>query len=225
MPFDPNSVLELGDSFLYEYTCANGHANKRYLAVPRYAILFDMGICAYLDGYYREAALDFAATYERFHEYCIYLMLCKKKSITDERVESLWKQMAVQSERQYGAFTVLFFMETDELPYVLPSKAIEFRNAVTHKGKFPSKEETYNYAFQVAEYVKYNINKLTDFYGFDIRGMYPAINEVRKKQRGNSDERIEGHVFPTVITQYSCGNSFESTIETFKRQFHNNYVK
>ena len=225
MPFDANSVIELTNNYCYEFTCRKGHKNKFFLAVPRYAILFDMGISAYLDGYYREAALDFAACYERFHEYCIYLLLWDGNLHQGDDLEKLWKRMAQQSERQVGAFTALYYKHLKELPDPLPQNAVEFRNNVTHKGYFPSKEETYNYAFQVAKYVKAIISRLTDNYGFDQRGNFPALNELRKNKLRNQGERIEGHFMMTVITQFSCGNGFDESIELFKKQFHNNYEK
>ena len=133
--------------------------------------------------------------------------------------------MAQQSERQVGAFTALYYKHLKELPDPLPQNAVEFRNNVTHKGYFPSKEETYNYAFQVAKYVKAIISRLTDNYGFDQRGNFPALNELRKNKLRNQGERIEGHFMMTVITQFSCGNGFDESIELFKKQFHNNYEK
>lgn len=220
IPYDPNSSIELTDNYYYEFTCNRGHNNKFFLALPRYAILFDMGVSAYLEGYWREAVLDFAASYERFHEYCIFLMLWSDNELQNENLTTLWKRMAYQSERQLGAFTALFYRHLGMLPVELPQKAVEFRNAVTHKGKFPSKEETYRYALQIAEYIKATITKLSERYGFDLRGNYPALVEARKHGNG-----IEGHLHMTVITQYCCGNDFDKSIEMLKRQFHNFYEK
>lgn len=220
MPYDPNSLVELTDSYYYEFTCQKGHKNKFFLALPRYAILFDMGISAYLDGYYREAVMDFAASYERFHEYCIYLILWNEKSLQSDDLAVLWKQMAHQSERQLGAFTALYYKQLGKIPVDYPRKAVEFRNDVTHKGYFPTKEETYQYALNVAEHIKAIIPTLSEHYGFDPRGNYPALRIAQEKGGG-----VEGHLYPTVITQYSCGNDFDESIERFKKQFHNYYEK
>ena len=220
LPYDPNSIVELTDNYYYEFTCQKGHKNKFFLALPRYAILFDMGISAYLDGYYREAVMDFAASYERFHEYCVYLILWNEKASQTDDLTALWKRMAYQSERQVGAFTALYYKQLGELPVEFPRKAVEFRNNVTHKGCFSTKEETYKYAFYVAEYIKAIISKLSERFGFDPRGNYTAFRIAQKEGAG-----IEGHLHPTVITQYSCGNDFDESIEMFKKQFHNYYEK
>ena len=220
MPYDPNSIVDLTDSYYYEFTCRKGHKNMFFLALPRYAILFDMGISAYLDGYYREAVMDFAASYERFHEYCINLILWNEKSLQTDDLTILWKRMSHQSERQLGAFTALYYKQLGDLPDEFSQKAVEFRNKVTHRGYFPTREEAYSFALNVAEYVKAIIPKLSEHYGFDPRGNYPALRIAHEKGIG-----VEGHVHMTVITQYSCGNDFDESIEMFKKQFHNNYEK
>ncbi len=220
LPFDANSIIDLTDNYCYDFVCANGHENHFFLAVPKYAILFDMGISAYLDGYYREAVLDFAACYERFHEYCIYMLLWQENSFSDDELSNLWKTISSQSERQLGAFTALFFNKIRKLPVRLTDNTIHFRNDVTHKGKFPTKQETYDFALAVANYVKANINEISTRHGFDIKGVYPAVRESVQKKR-----KYQAHAFMTVITQYSCGNDFDESIELFKRQFNSHYQK
>lgn len=219
-PFDITTALDLKDDYCYEFTCSQGHKNKFFLAVPKYALLFDMGMSAYLDGYYREATLDFAACIERFHEFCIYLMLWNDKSLQSDELTQLWNKMKQQSERQYGAFLALYYQRTGRLPQMLSTSMVEFRNNVTHKGAFPSKEQTFDYARKVADYIKDNVNRISSFYGFDIQGQYPAIKEAMKK-----GPNYISHMFPTIITQYSGGNSFEDSIRLFQGQFKNNYVK
>lgn len=219
-PFDITTALEMKDDYCYEFTCSQGHNNEFFLAVPKYALLFDMGMSAYLDGYYREATLDFAASIERFHEFCIYLMLWNEKSFHSDDLTRLWNQMKKQSERQYGAFVALYYHRTSRLPQMLSNSLVSFRNDVTHKGAFPSKEKTFWYAQQVADYIKENINSISSFYGFDVQGQYPALKEA--SERGGN---IKSHMFPTIITQYSYGNSFEDAIKLFRAQFNNNYAK
>ena len=220
LPFDVNRAIEIKDEYCYEFTCSQGHKNEVLLSIPRYALLFDMGMSAYLDGYYREATLDFAASIERFHEFCIYLMLWNDNSLQSDELTKLWNQMKKQSERQYGAFVALFYQRTGRLPQVLSNSMISFRNDVTHNGAFPSKEKTFSYAKHVADYIKDNVNSISSSYGFDIQGQYPAIKEANKKGR-----YYRGHAFPTIITQYSYGNSFEESIHQFQGQYHNNYEK
>lgn len=220
LPFDISGVLDLKDDYCYEFTCPQGHNNAFFLAVPKYALLFDMGMSAYLDGYYREASLDFAASIERFHEFCIYSMLWNDKTLKSDDLTQLWNQMKKQSERQYGAFVALFFKCTGSLPQALSTSMITFRNDVTHKGAFPDQEKTDWYAKKVADYIKDNLNMLSQIDAFNIKGQYPALKEAR--QNGKC---VLGHAFPTIISQYVHGNSFEDSIRLFRAQFKNNYVK
>ena len=156
-----DSVQDIPDNQIFEFCCPAGHKNKIHLQNPRYELLFDMGLSAYKDGYYREACLDFAACIERFHEYCLYVMLEDKRE-EDKReffqdtsiIENMWKLISAQSERQYGAFVVLYTKMFGQVPVNQTRKYIEFRNDVTHKGKFPDGNETIDYAKYVAKYIE-----------------------------------------------------------------------
>ena len=218
IPWDPNCIMELDDRDYYEFTCQNGHNNCFFLSMPRYTVLYDMGYCAFQNGFYREAVLDFAASYERFNEYCIYVMLWEKDTPIKKEIETIWKELARQSERQLGAFISLFYKTTNKMPTLMQNAQISFRNDVTHKGLFPTEEKTYEYALCVANYIKNNITEISDRFGFDYRGLYPTFMKLMKTKK-----KSQGFLFPTLITQYSCGNSFEQSVKFFNGQFKNHY--
>ena len=61
-PDEMHYSIEITDKLLYEFYDVNGKLNRFFITNPKYELLFDMGMCAYLKGFYREAVLDFAAS-------------------------------------------------------------------------------------------------------------------------------------------------------------------
>ena len=78
VPHGKQYSIEITDKLLYEFSCKNGHLNRFFITNTKYELLFDMGLCAYLNGFYREAVLDFAASLERFYENCINIFLIER---------------------------------------------------------------------------------------------------------------------------------------------------
>jgi hypothetical protein len=58
------STVEFTDDGLYEATCPKGHKSITILQQRKFEILFDIGIYAINDGYYREAISSFTASLE-----------------------------------------------------------------------------------------------------------------------------------------------------------------
>src|SRR5262249_54819225 len=106
------------------------------------------GGMAFLDGYYREAVASFAVALERFHEYWLRATLLQI-DVSPTVIDSMWKHMAKQSERQYGAFLALSLRETGNVARTLTDKSVRFRNDIVHKGLFPSAKEAHDYGEEV----------------------------------------------------------------------------
>jgi hypothetical protein len=122
------------------------------LEATKYSILFDFGVIAIMDGYYREAISSIATSLERLYEFFIRVV-CTKHAIPFESVDKNWKHVGNQSERQLGAFCFLYLLETGK-PAVLPKDDwVQFRNKVVHKGYLPTKEETLKYAEIIHDYM------------------------------------------------------------------------
>jgi hypothetical protein len=145
---DELTYVELRDDAYYDIECGQGHRGSVLFTVEKFAVLFESGAMALLDGYTREAVSSFAASLERFYEYWIRVALFGS-GVTPESIESGWKLVARQSERQYGAFCVLYQREFGEVPVGLSTKRIEFRNDVIHKGYVPRRAEVEEYASDV----------------------------------------------------------------------------
>lgn len=116
---------------------------------------------ALADDYYREAVGSFAASYERFMELFIRIVL-KANGTPDDELANGWKKISRQSERQLGAFITLFVLEFGTQPPLLANAHIELRNNVIHQGYCPTKEECLKYGRAVLDSIRQTIKVLYD---------------------------------------------------------------
>jgi hypothetical protein len=195
-PHDRNIYLNevpVGNSNVYEFTCKQGHLCVMQVQNPRFEVIFESGILAIRDGYFREAVFDFAIALERFYQYSISYFLCRKvlgtayDYLTDnlfDEYEAMWDAMSKQSERQIGAFYSLFFSEFDKpcpifsshwlktcagIELKVDNKKVDpiyFRNIVVHQGYTPTKEQALLYGEAVNKYMQSLLVKYweTDFF-------------------------------------------------------------
>ena len=206
------------DDYLYDFTCKNGHENHVALSNHKYELLFDSGICALDDGYYREAVADFAASLERFYEFCIRMILISTTENGIENFNNLWKEMYRQSERQYGAFVALYTSFMGKAPETL--KNVDFRNNIIHKGEFPSKEKTLEYAKYVSERIK-NIYSALEEKCEMWQASFIIADKVFKSGKHSSSTG-----FSTFLSRYiSSDNSFEEVLDGFRKNLDIFYLK
>lgn len=173
----PKYDIELTGSCVYELTCEKDHKSVYVLHNQTFELLFEMGIYALHDGYSREAASNFAVAVERFHEFCIKVLaheqgigpLVNSEPETwkmtndydfDKEYNAAWKAMSSQSERQYGAYIMLYLITFKKAPVLLRNSDISFRNDVTHKGLFPTQKRTREYAQTVFDYIRTKLIEL-----------------------------------------------------------------
>ncbi|MPW25507.1 hypothetical protein GC105_06870 [Alkalibaculum sp. M08DMB] len=156
--------VTINDSGIYKMTCDRGHTSYTMLQNEKFEILFDMGIYAFQDGYYRESISSFVASLERFYEYSIRLF-CTINKIDDDVVSSTWKNVSAQSERQFGAYCFLYLLIMGEPPKVIANKYTTFRNKVIHKGYIPNENETVEYAKVIYDFIMNEIIKYQSKYG------------------------------------------------------------
>lgn len=132
-------------------------------------ILFDMGGMALLDGFTREAVTAFAAALERAYELYIRVIFALSNDppkfnaetgqptsfhTLDTIFEPLWKQqLGNMSERQLGAFSVLFALNERAEPLLLSSDLVGFRNKCAHKGVIPSRAKALEYGREVMKII------------------------------------------------------------------------
>lgn len=214
------STQDFLDDYLYDFTCKNGHENHVALSNHKYELLFDSGICALDDGYYREAVADFAASLERFYEFCIRMILISTTENGIENFNKSWSEIHKQSERQYGAFCVLYTFVMDRVPPKPNDNKVNFRNKVIHQGKFPSKVETLDYAKYVSERIK-NIYSALEEKCEMWQASFIIADKVFK-----SGKHYSSTGFSTFLSRYiSSDNSFEEVLDEFRKDLDMFYLK
>jgi hypothetical protein len=149
----PIAAVEFRDDGRYEVACPKGHRAIVFLQQQKFEILFDIGAYAIADGYHREAVSSFTASLERFYEFFIRALMLQK-SIDPEVIDAAWRTVAAQSERQLGAFTLLYTLEFGRPPQLLSGPRIAFRNDVVHKGRIPTRPEALEYGQAILEVVR-----------------------------------------------------------------------
>jgi hypothetical protein len=213
------SYVELRDDAYYEVECRQGHRRSVIFTDHKFEVLFESGAMALLDGYTREAASSFAASLERFYEYWIKAALLAGGT-TPEMLDDCWKLVAAQSERQYGAFCVLYQREYGRRPTVLPNKRVEFRNNVIHRGYIPQRTEVVEYASDVlrmivalyAELYETRYKGISDLDGIELGKAY-----WRAPDRAKLSTVAIATVFSGVAA--SKGQmSFEAALEELERR-------
>jgi hypothetical protein len=145
-------VVEIADQNHYEAKCSAGHVSAISLQGFKFEILFEMGAVALIEGYHREAVANFAGSIERFGEFYIELMSLMAGNDVDE-FQECWKLLSRQSERQLGALAFAYFQKNNRALKYLPSKMIEFRNDVIHKGYIPTFAEASKYGQSVLSFI------------------------------------------------------------------------
>ena len=112
--------------------CSAGHRTAVVIPSPKFEILLESGATALIEGFTLEACASFSAALERFYEFALRVVSLAR-GVSPELYAKMFAEMARQSERQLGAFMLLFAIEFGE-PYRLDQKITEFRNSVIHKG-------------------------------------------------------------------------------------------
>lgn len=155
--FEPNRqvrsrIFSLPDSFALNLTCDNGHATSVVISNFRFELLFKFALSAISDGYYREAISSFSATLERFYEFFLRVLFHKQHG-SFENFDAFWNKVKNSSERQIGAFCAILSFQTGTAGPLLSSNDSALRNAVVHKGKFPSRDEAIEFGQAIADIV------------------------------------------------------------------------
>jgi hypothetical protein len=144
----------LVDEGAYEVVCPMGHRNWVALQQLKFELLYEAGVSAIVDGYYREAVSSFAAALERFFEFYVRVH-CEGTGVGQSSAfDKVWKGVASQSERQLGAFMFVYLLKNGAPAPMLAGKQVEFRNAVIHKGRFPTVDEAVDYGDAVANLIQ-----------------------------------------------------------------------
>jgi hypothetical protein len=180
-------------------------------------LLYEAGIAALTEGQHRDAAFNFAAAYERYLEYSLkVLLIFKNKSFNKEEFKIVWKQLSKQSERQYGAFWMLYFNVFNQAPPAFDKKFLDsrgiklgiegndpvnFRNIVTHQGYTPSYNQAVSYGEAVWQYIA-ELMRLGREFSPDYNGamFYAADNNTYHEIKADYSLITKGLGMQGIIT-------------------------
>jgi hypothetical protein len=186
-------LCTIRDDGIYEFECPEGHQSATVLRTPKHEVLFMIASNALLDGYAREAIASFAASLERFYEFAIRV-ICRSKLIQAQDFTNSWRIISKQSERQLGAFTMLWLTETKAAPVLLQDKMIELRNKVIHKGTVPTYKECLDFGQAVMEVISPIERRLIAIYPEHHKN---ECFELAKRKNNNSEKSS------TILSIYS----------------------
>ena len=216
-PFMRLTTVEFRDDGRYDLECPAGHKTSTFVQEAKYEILFEIGVNAIADGYYREAVTSFAACLERFYEFAVAVLL-EVASVERDKVLAGWKPLSGSSERQLGAFAMLWLRQFGEVANALSSKRVEFRNEVVHKGVIPTRAKAIDFGDavlavilpklarlrgdfpeQVHKLIFYSLRERSDLQKVEVSGQ-PQASTMSIRTIFNRGASPSGAAAPTVAT-------------------------
>jgi len=159
---------DINNDFYFVTTCESGHKTLTLLQEERFEVLFEFGCGALLDGYYRETVSSIAAAIERYHEFFIRVITIQN-NLPMDKFHEVWKYISNQSERQLGAFYLMYLHEFKTVPPNFVERYAPFRNKVIHKGYIPTQGEARKYAEEAFNYIVYSLQILKNGYSESIQ--------------------------------------------------------
>ena len=145
----PETILvEYNDEGAYQFKCHANHVCNVALQEQKFELLFEFGLFAIADGYYREAITSFAASLERFQEF-VTDVICHVHAVPPALQKQAWKPLAKSSERQLGAYALAHLIQFHEVAPTLRQTSVETRNKAVHQGKIPTREQAVSFGEEV----------------------------------------------------------------------------
>ena len=128
-------------------SCSAGHKTAVLIQSAKFEILLEAGATALLDGFTFEACACFSAALERFYEFALRV-ICTARDLKPDLFAGMFQEMSRQSERQLGAFLMLYAIEFGTA-YKPDQKITEFRNSIIHKGTIPTVEQAHQFSSRI----------------------------------------------------------------------------
>jgi hypothetical protein len=208
-------AIDVRDDGLYKFHCPQGHEQLMELQQERFQILFEIGVKAIGDTYYREAVSSFTAALERFYEFCIRVYVIKVLklsggSMSFDSFDQAWKQISKQSERQYGAYIFLHSALLGVAPQLQSEKVRGFRNRVIHEGIFSTKSDAIEYGDGVLTLIRDGIEILRTKFGDELEAA-SLWSRMTVRKKAPADANVGLMYSPTVITLIDEGGDGPSS--------------
>lgn len=191
--------IELRDDGAYLSTCSNGHRFITNLQQQHFQMLFELGLNALVDGYYREAVSSFTAALERFYEFSLRIF-SSAHGAKSEDWSATWQQIQNMSERQLGAYAVMHLVSIKKPARLLTSRNIEFRNAVVHKGRIPSKSEALKFGETIRELLNLAIHDINQCFAEELVSIMVSPTRKRLPEECEPDVTVWTMSYSTTVS-------------------------
>lgn len=180
-----SDIHELHNDGMYIVHCPKGHNGKVILRNLNFELLFDLGINAIIDGYYRDAVTSIASSLERFYEFFVKTSWRIKGAAFDV-IDKNWEKLSSQSERQLGAYIASYCMLFGASSPILSNNDKNFRNNVVHKGEIPDRDRTVSFVSSVLKLIDDSLQMLQSSHMDILRETYeqylPKYNSIDEKE-------------------------------------------
>lgn len=218
-----SDVYEVLDKGIYKTQCPKGHKGTIVVNNLKFELLFDLGLNAIIDGYYREAVASITSAMERFYEFFIKVSWRIAK-VEYENIEKSWKLIANQSERQLGAYISSYSNLFCEHPLVMKNNMTSFRNSVVHKGEIPDKDKTIEYVQYVLNLIDSSLDKLKSAYPDIVHEVYehylPQYNTTKDEDVLTINNLTTLTIQPLVDDDIRKNREIKSLLEMIKNDRH-----
>ena len=211
----------------YIITCPNGHSYRFTIFNHHFDLMFYSACNAMLDHYFGEAIVAATGALETFRKFYLEIIFMSKKLNIEIR-ESLFKEIRL-SERLYGAFQIIYYLNEKELPLKnstkIPGSSMELinmRNKVSHEGYYPTPEETHEFCRIVYEEINKVLDILVTKYNDSLDEKHQLDIEIDTSGIEDSDGHFPSKSVtlqtPFFISYYSMQSlsSFDEEIEKLR---------
>lgn len=225
-PFGKLYKVVIDSDLIGTIKCSKGHKSIVQINHFHFDVLYQSALLSYMNEFYSESLMSFAASLERTYEFYIKISLLKKK-VSIEKINLFWKELNNSSERQYGAFCIEYLANTGK-PWKSNQKQVTFRNKVIHKGYIANSHEVKIFA----QYCLDQINKIFDEFS---NGYGDEISILKAEQVAISNSKIKimqkeneinllikpnyGGRLKLDIKKGTIIKSFDSALESLKEVF------
>lgn len=192
-------------------TCDKGHRTAGVFLGRKHQFLFESGCRALLDDYTNEAVSSFSAALERAYEFFIRVTY-RKLGLSSSLLDTTWRHVKAQSERQFGAFALLYPVIAGE-PFVLPERIPQLRNSVIHRGYIARFEEVLEYAKAIFLLIRGIMAVLNEKCPSE---MWAEINEAAQAQKGTVPADMEWTWVGVTQFDLTVDLTFESWMDVLK---------
>jgi hypothetical protein len=175
--FEP-FMVDYFDDGVGQFKCAAGHNCALLIQSLKFEALMESGATALLQGFTLEACATFSSALERFYEFALKVM-CEEHNLSPDIYENMFREMSRFSERQLGAFMLLYALSFGDA-YKPVQKIAEFRNAVIHKGTIPSPDRAAEFCSKVYGVIETLYAKLA--IGHDVQIRQIVMRELQEKR-------------------------------------------